>query len=115
MTTKRATYLHVTEMRTLRDWAFQVNQAFDDVCFLVGSVLDRPDYRDVDLRMILEDSGYDRLSALVDVERLGFVFSLWGQQTTGLPVDFQVQRMTDANAEFDGRRHAIGQVIPDDR
>ena len=33
--------------------------------------------------------------------------SLWGQQATGLPIDFQVQSMTDANS-IDGPRHPIG-------
>ena len=26
--------------------------------------------------------------------------SIWGQQETGLPIDFQVQRQTDSNAQF---------------
>jgi hypothetical protein len=29
-------------------------------------------------------------------------------QQTGLPVDYQIQRMTEANAKYDGMRNPIG-------
>ena len=39
---------------------------------------------------------------------LNRALSVWGQQETGLPIDFQVQRQTEANAEFSGTRIAMG-------
>ena len=106
---KRATFLDVTEKLRLSDWAEHVVPMFGgEVPYLVGSVLDDPNYRDVDIRLILDDDAFARLSALIDVRRLGFVVSLWGQQVTGLRIDFQIQEQTTANEEFKGPRHAIG-------
>jgi hypothetical protein len=34
--------------------------------------------------------------------------SLYLSQHSGLPVDFQFQRRTEANAEYDGNRSALG-------
>ena len=67
--------------------------------YLVGSVMERPSFRDVDVRLILSDEQYDRLSDdkwLV----LGFVTSRHLATTTGLPIDFQFQRQTEANVAY---------------
>jgi hypothetical protein len=105
----RATQLSVTERTLLEDWAIHVAAMFHgEVPFLVGSALERPNYRDVDVRLILDDAKYARLRRLVDIDRLGFVVSLWGQRVTGLPIDFQVQKMKVANTLYKGRRHALG-------
>ena len=76
--------------------------------YLVGSALTTAEHRDVDVRMILSDSVYDHLVAVVNIPALNVAYSLWGQRVTGLPIDFQVQRFTEANAEHTGRRHPIG-------
>ena len=67
--------------------------------YLVGSVLERPTYRDVDVRLILSDEQYDRLT---DDEwgLLGFITSRHLAAVTSLPIDFQFQRQTDANAAY---------------
>ena len=67
--------------------------------YLVGSVTERPDFRDVDVRLILSDEQYDRLS---DNEwgLLGFITSRHLATVTGLPIDFQFQRQSDANAAY---------------
>lgn len=67
--------------------------------YLVGSVMERPTFRDVDVRLILSDEHYDRLS---DNEwgLLGFVTSRHLAAVTGLPIDFQFQRQTDGNAAY---------------
>lgn len=83
--------------------------------YLVGSALTRPDYRDVDIRIMLTDDTFAALAAIVHPEVLAIGLSLWGQRATGLPVDCQVQAMTAANAKHDGTRHAVGlQVDPRD-
>ncbi len=109
----RATYLHITDLRLLQNWGTVLRSVFTDdlldgMPYLVGSALDRPDYRDVDVRLILADDVFDRLASVVEIQGLNIGFSLWGQRVTGLPIDFQVQRMTEANAENEGRRHPIG-------
>lgn len=77
-------------------------------CYLVGSSTERRDYRDVDVRYIMADEHFDRLfTGGGDRPDLDPLWSLlctsiacWLQQQTGLPVDFQIQRMTQANAEY---------------
>lgn len=109
----RATYLHITDLRLLQNWGSTLRSAFADdaghaMPYLVGSALDRPDYRDVDVRLMLDDEAFDRLESLVSIQAFNLAFSLWGQRATGLPIDFQVQRTTEANEEFQGRRNPIG-------
>lgn len=78
--------------------------------YLVGSAGTRPDYRDVDVRMILTDEHFDALfghsSALW--ESYCYAVSCWLRADTGLPVDFQVQRQTEANERFSGSRNPLG-------
>ena len=102
----RTIYLHVTQIATLDHWCAWVYRAFDEPPYLVGSVLTRPDWRDVDLRMMMPDDKYDALPC--DPKVLNVAFSVWGQQATGLPIDFQFQQQSAANAEFDGLRHPRG-------
>ena len=95
-----------------------INRAFGGLgCYLVGSSLRTRDYRDVDVRLILADDEYDRLfrdrdgngwlNALWSLQCVSI--SLWLSQQTGLPVDFQIQRMTQANERHpSGKRNALG-------
>jgi len=62
----------------------------------------RQDWRDVDVRVLLDDATFDELARLVSIPRLNQMISLWAVQATGMPVDFQLQRRTDANDEFPG-------------
>lgn len=112
MTDRRATYLTQSGVRLLNDWGAGVRRMFPgEVPYLVGSALLRADHRDVDVRVMLADEAYDALAELVNLADLHLSVSLWGQQVTGLPVDFQLQRRDHANAEFDGRRHPLGMVL----
>ena len=105
----RATYLDRVQNQRLQDWARTLRTMFPgEVPYLVGSAIERADWRDVDVRMMLPDEQYDALAQILDVDRLGIVIGLWGQETTGLPIDFQLQRTTEANARYSGRRHALG-------
>jgi len=104
-----------------------VNQALGDGfgCYLVGSACTRRDYRDVDVRFIMADAAFDQLFNIEpkdgDSGRGGWLnplwslmcssISLWLSQQTSLPVDFQIQRQTQANAMHDGPRHALGILI----
>ncbi len=105
----RMNYLSVTETVTLRDWAQAAVRLFPDAgpAYQVGSSLHRLDWRDVDVRLLLEDDRYDALASVLHVRRLNHAISLWGQQVTGLPIDFQVQRMTDANEEYPTWRNPL--------
>jgi len=79
--------------------------------YLVGSSTERADYRDVDVRAILPDEDFDALFAGRDFfwSLFCFLAADWLQRQTGLPIDFQVQRMTEANEKFGDRpRNAMG-------
>jgi hypothetical protein len=114
---KRATYLTQSGYRLLDDWGSNLRRMFPgEVAYLVGSALTTADHRDVDVRLMLDDDRYWSLTAVVDVDDLNLTVSLWGQQVTGLPIDFQVQHVDTANQDYDGRRHPLGlrAIVPGD-
>lgn len=95
--------------------------------YLVGSVLQRPDWRDVDVRMILSDSEFEALFPDAGGAARGHwefdarwlvmtvAISQWLRDQTGLPIDFQFQPQTHAN-ERHGRgkgaqRNAMGLIF----
>jgi hypothetical protein len=105
----RAYYLSPPDFHRL-DWACRtISAAFDGKpVYLVGSALRTPDYRDIDLRLILNDdeaANYPPPLRLV----LNIALSDLIAKLAGLPrpIDFQIQSMTEANAE-DGARNPIG-------
>lgn len=79
--------------------------------YLVGSAGegDGP-YRDVDVRTILDDDEFDALFG--DRQQLWELVCLsvsaYLRDATGLPIDFQIQRMTQANEKFDKPRNPLG-------
>lgn len=106
---ERASYLTVGQTFNLKV-ACRAIEAMGYGVFHVGSSLDRPDYRDVDLRCILSDEQFDAMFE-GNMRRLSLfntALSEWLGTRSGLPIDFQFQRMTDANLEFKGRyRNAV--------
>lgn len=108
----RATYLTQSGIRLLDDWAVSLRHMFPaEVPYLVGSALTRPDFRDVDVRVLLDDDAMRALRLVVVLADLNLAVSLWGQQVTALPIDFQVQHVDEANAEYHGRRHPLGMRV----
>lgn len=113
-TNTRANYLTTTQVFNLEAAAYVVSRALWDLgygVYHVGSSITRPDWRDVDLRCIMEDAKFDAMfgkywSPLHML--LNATISEWMSARTGLPIDFQFQRQTDCNAEFDGPRSAVG-------
>ena len=85
--------------------------AFSDT-YLVGTAEQGGPYRDVDVRTILDDAEFDRLFDGEGGQRRWELIcmsigTLLAQQT-GLPIDYQIQRQTEANAKHDGPRNPIG-------
>lgn len=109
---RRATSLSPPDIFLLAGWGESLSAAFDGGRpYLVGSVARaEPDWRDVDVRLILPDDDFAALTGGKPerLRTLNAALSLWGRQVTGLPIDFQLQDMTTANAEHDGPRHRIG-------
>ena len=107
----RASYLTVSQQYDL-GIACRPLAMFGLGTFHVGSSLTKPDYHDVDLRCMLPDEQFDRMFG--DDEGKAFMLFLntaiseWVQARSGLPIDFQFQRATDANKKFNGRRNGVG-------
>jgi hypothetical protein len=98
----KSCYLSALELHELDEACKPFLSAFGSRPYLVGSASQRPDFRDVDVRLILPDDEYDDLFAdrpglWALLSRLG---STYLRSRTGLPVDFQVQRQTEANEKF---------------
>ena len=95
-------YLSTLELHELDEACRPFLSAFGEHPYLVGSASQRPDFRDVDVRLILADDEYDALFAERDGLRalLGRLGSTYLRARTGLPVDFQVQRRSKANEKF---------------
>lgn len=112
-TNSRATHMQIQDVRLLEDWGRSLRRMFPgEVAYLVGSALTTSAYRDVDVRLIFDDAKFDALDELLSIPRLNMCLSIWGRQVTGLPIDCQIQQMTEANELFGSgsgtRRNALG-------
>ena len=114
---KRANYIAAPHYFNLNIACRVLTDAFGHNLYLVGSSLLRRDYRDVDVRCILDDSEFDRMFTKANPTAAHYdplwsimssSISLWLSQHSGLPVDFQFQRQTEANDEHKGMRSAVG-------
>lgn len=120
---KRANYIGVPQFFNLNQACRVITEAFGFCVYLVGSSLRTKDYRDVDVRCILADEEFDRLfpNCVGDPKlpmhldaRWSIIcssISLYLSQHSGLPIDFQIQRQTQANAEHKGPRNALGLFV----
>jgi len=124
---KKVSYVGVPAIFKLELACKHLNAAFDEDgghgCYLVGSALERKDWRDVDVVFILDDEAFKREFPKAVVAGGAFEFdhkwllnsisiSAWLKEQTGLPVDFKMQPRTWANEKHSTkngkRRHALG-------
>jgi len=105
------TYLTATQFTRLNDVCVPVRAAFGHGPYLVGSATEHAGFRDVDLRVIMPDDEFDALFAgramvwSITCQAISHMLADW----SGLPIDFQIQRMTEANEKYpDGPRHPMG-------
>lgn len=103
----------------LQEFGSHVWSAFGTPPYHVGSsLIEKRDWRDVDVRLVLDDELYAAMGFGDPVfpqrsakwVALCMAFSALGRQLTGLPVDFQIQQRSYANKEYPGRRSALGFV-----
>lgn len=105
----RASYLTVPELFRLDACCTSLFHAFGSPPYLVGSTLSRPDYRDVDVRLMLPDDRFGQMFPNQYAHLLlNAAVSDWLRAQTGLPIDFQFQDTTKTNAEHDGPRNPLG-------
>lgn len=117
---RSVSYLSPPDFHRL-NWACRpIRDAFGSPPYLVGSALLRPDFRDIDIRLILDD------------EVVAAMFGVKGKLSDGAPgdvrlllnialsdliakaanppapIDFQIQSMTEANVPEHGMRNPLG-------
>lgn len=104
----------------------EIDMAFGHVPYLVGSAAEGKGWRDVDVRLMLPDEQFDALFPAAVGEAGTLNDARWsllcaaisdlGRQRTGLPIDFQIQRQSDANGRYGGGvRHALGLYLTEYR
>jgi hypothetical protein len=103
----RITFIGPHGVRRLDLWATAVRGTFRAPCYIVGSCLERPDYRDVDVRMPLPDDDPFVTGKLHRLHLVNVALSAWASHDTDLPVDFQLQPQSEFDAE-DGNRVSLG-------
>jgi hypothetical protein len=83
--------------------------SFGHSLYLVGSCMTRPDFRDVDLSLMLPDEQYTAMFPNKYAQLfLNAAVSDWLKARTGLPIDFKFQDTTKANEEHRGPRNLMG-------
>lgn len=120
----RANWLTVEQDFVLNEACRVVCEAFDDISYgvyHVGSSLRRPNWRDVDVRCIVEPDKWNQMFGVgYNTPRLLFLnvaISGYLRERTGLPIDFQFQHQTQANADYPSgangphRRSALGHKL----
>ena len=100
----------------LEAFGLRVFDAFGETPYLVGSAATSKTWRDVDVRLMLNDDdfhglfpNYARLSQL-DLKwcLLCDALAELARCQTGLPVDFQIQAQSTANEKYPGVRIPLG-------
>lgn len=118
----RAVYLTVEQLWRLAHSLRPVEDAFGgSTAYLVGSVLERQDWRDVDVRIILPDIDYNRIFVPDPNRDLSDQFRMLMQTSishmlssqTLLPIDFQIQSQSNMTEEEQRRpRNPAGYCRP---
>lgn len=111
---RHISYLTTASFARLNHACQAVTEGLGHKPYLVGSAMESAEFRDVDVRSILPDEEWDELFGgrpfFWSLFCLGV--STYLSEVSGLPVDYQAQRMTEANERYgDGRgtsRNPIG-------
>ncbi len=121
MTTRaRTDLLTTTELYHLDQACQIVSRAFrGGPPYLVGSAgigNDGGSYRDVDVRLMLDDDEFAEVCPTRERwELLCLSIGAYLAARTGLPIDFQIQRATEANERFNSPRNPLGLQHADGR
>jgi len=103
----RSTSLGPQDIFLLDQWGRQLQEAFKETPYLVGSVARAAESpRDVDVRMLVPMG--IATSDLLLLRTLNVALSLWGRQVTGLPIDFQMQDAEEFHSYDSEIRNPLG-------
>ena len=104
----------------LQQYGQLIEAAWGELGYLVGSSQrGEREWRDVDVRVMLSNEEYERRLGPVWQDGMRhrdlawrahmLAWSVLGERITGLPIDFQVERLSEANAKHpDEPRNPIG-------
>ena len=92
-----------------------IYDAFGETAFHCGSSAESKTWRDVDVRVMFDDEVFDAMfpgytGAHQSDPKWALIcaaISELGRKMTGLPVDFQIQRASDANERYKGIREPL--------
>ena len=114
MMAERLNYLRPDQLHALCIAVVPINEALNETCYQVGSSLERQNFRDVDVRVVMDDKRFAQLFGPDLNQDYRHATALWSlvcsmlsrrlSDETGLPVDFQIQARSIANATT-GRKH----------
>lgn len=123
MADTRASFLSPPDFHRL-NWACRpITEAFGEPPYLVGSVLTRPDFRDIDIRLILDDEVVERMfgasgafglhcdgdpKAVRLLVNIALSDLIAKAANPPAPIDFQIQSMAEANVPEHGARNPMG-------
>ena len=111
----RTDSLTTVELHYLDQACVDIWKAFGSFPYLVGSAGEGGAYRDVDVRLMLDDEEY--AATCPTQERwalLSLAVSAYLSERTGLKVDFQIQRTKEANEKYGNKRRnplGVGRVF----
>jgi hypothetical protein len=107
---RKTAFLPAYQLTLLNNACIPIVEAFGHHPYLVGSARQRPDWRDVDVRSILPDDEFDALFTQREFfwSLICLAVSEYLSRISGLPVDYQIQRQTQANEKHPGERSALG-------
>lgn len=113
----RVNFLTVSENASIKLAAEPIERAFKGCygIYHVGSSISKPTYRDVDIRLVMEDEQFDALfgptrATPANLDRWFLIcwsLSEWMQKRTGLPIDFQIQRFSETKQYRGQPRNAL--------
>lgn len=134
---RKVSYVGAPAIFALTSACQDLNRAFGGFgCYLVGSSMERPDWRDIDVRFIMSDAEFEaEFPKTLHRDEDGTLHESGGgtwehdpkwllltvaiserlSKLTGLPVDFQFQPQTHANARHKGPRNALGLIFATSR
>ncbi len=111
----RAAKLTTTDLHNLDVACRMITAGFDTPPYLVGTAgafAEGDGYRDVDVRLILGDEDFAVVCPTRERwELLSMAITAYLCDRTGLPVDFQIQRRTEANEKHDKPRNPLGLTV----
>lgn len=122
---KSGSYVGAPAIFNLSNACRLITQAFPgSQCWLVGSAMTRPDWRDVDVRCIMTQeemkahlgcTDYGSTDHVPKLTLMAVSISAWLQQQTGLPVDFQFQSTFRSKFEDKKPRMILGMWLIEDQ